>query len=116
MKTKKAHDYSKYRFDGQLYGKSNLVLAIIMKHLENHPNATMKELQEAFPKESIETFGKARKRSETYKRFFLENVLVTADKKIVVSNQWGKNNISKFLDAAKSNGYKIRHVEKQVAA
>ena len=43
-------DLTKYRFDGTVFGKGRLVLAVIKRYVESHPSITFPELEQAFPK------------------------------------------------------------------
>ena len=79
-------DYSKYVLDGETYGKGKLVLAVIKRYVKLHPDITVKELKETFPKkeigasfEIVEPIRKARKR-----RFFLKNRDINFTKRCVI--------------------------------
>lgn len=57
-KTKKneeqhSKDYTKYQFNGGIYGKGRLVLAVVQDYVEKHPTVTVPELQKTFTVENI---------------------------------------------------------------
>lgn len=94
-------DTSKLKFNGELYGKGRLVLAVVKKYVEDNPRTTITKLKEIFPDElnkrygCIQTVEKARKISVDRERFFLkaEDLIKVGDKKIAVCNQFGSHNL-----------------------
>jgi hypothetical protein len=116
-------DKTKYRFEGQLLGKSRLVLSVIRKHSEAKPQTTFSDLEKAFPKNLQGSFGcfeTAEKATEIWKksgrkRHFLspEEIIALKDAEIAVCTQWGIGNIGSFLDTAKELGYCIEEVGDQ---
>lgn len=119
-------DNTKYNFNGVLYPKSRLVLAVVKRYVEDNPGAIYSELKKAFPDVIhgsarlgvVRTIGEARKIYDdtgTARHFIKdEEVIDTADESIAVCNQWGINkndeynsNINKFIRRAKELGYKI---------
>ena len=114
-------DTSKLKFQGQEYGKGQLVLAVFRAVVEKSPKISLEKLKTLFPKElqprygTVEEISKARKLSEGRDRFFFkpEQILLvagTGGKKVkaVVSNQWSSTNIKPFIKTAKSLGYIIK--------
>lgn len=109
-------DTSKLSFQGKQFGKGQLVLAVIREHIAKNPTITLEKLKEQFPDSLQPRYGtikevqQAKKLSVDRDRFFLkpEQIFSVGNKKVVVSNQWGINNISPFISAAKKLGYKIR--------
>ena len=94
-------DYSHYIFNKHVFNKSRLVLEVLKKYIENNPNKSIKEIQQAFPKEIIKSkfeivVNKAKAKPG---RFFLhKNDIIKINKsKIAVTNQWTINNINKFI-------------------
>jgi hypothetical protein len=83
-------DFTKYQFNGQTYGKGQLVLAVVKAYVQKHLPTT-NQLREAFPNKLQGSFGvfyteqeyTARKQtsSEQTERFFknTEYLLTTAD-------------------------------------
>jgi hypothetical protein len=111
-------DYTKYKFNNEDYGKGKLVLAVIKEFVRDHNKYSYSDLEKIFPKKiqgSIGVFGKYNDIFKQYKdinhkRHFLnENEIIQLHdgEKIVVSKEWGKENIKKFIDRAIELGYKI---------
>lgn len=110
-------DTTKYSFQDEKYGKGRLVLAVLKDYCQKNPNITFSELENVFPKHlqgskgvfsTLEEANQIRA-SSGRKRHFLEpeELIATLDSTIAVSDQWGIGNISKFIERAKSQGYKI---------
>lgn len=113
-------DYTQYNFNGAIYGKGRLVLAIIAKYVEDHPNTSYAMLENVFPKylqgshcvfAKVEDAINSGKRDKI--RFFIkENELINLrDSVIAVSTEWGISNIGKLIQAANSMGYGITAIE-----
>lgn len=109
-------DRSGYMFNGETYGKGQLVRAIISAHVENNKNITLEQLKKAFPAELLKGYGpfqtheKALAISKVKKRFFLnDSQLIRLKDKVVISvcSQFSKDNIGPFLECAKGLGFKI---------
>lgn len=112
-------DFTKYQFNGQTYGKGQLVLAVVKAYVQKHLPTT-NQLREAFPNKLQGSFGvfyteqeyTARKQesSEQTERFFknTEDLLTTADgEKIFVCKEWGLDNTTQFIEQAKLLGFDI---------
>ena len=112
-------DSTKYLLNGQIYGKSSLVKAVVKAYIKKYPNSTWKKLQEAFPQnlqggigvvdifENVKTKFAHQKKN---KRHFLntEDINKLNDgEKIVVCMEWGISNINKFITRAKEIGFNI---------
>lgn len=114
-------DYTQYSFDGKTFGKGRLVLAVVRKFVEDHPEITYSELAKAFPKEtqgSIGVFTLKNDADKIYasasrKRHFIEpdEIIKLKDAVIAVCTQWGSRNIEKFLPVARRHGFKINAVK-----
>lgn len=110
-------DKTKYMFEGKVYPKNRLVLAIIKKYVEAH-NPTFDVLCEVFDKSLqgslgvVELYDNAIKTSDAAKRYFLkeEDVLTLKNQKVVVCTQWGIFNIVKFVKRAVSLGFNIETI------
>ena len=107
-------DYSKYYFEGQLYGKNKLVLAVVSAYVRNNPGVTYLTLKTIFHDNLqgstgvIATPSEARaKRKDPEKRFFTHFPVTLVDGPIWVCTQWGIGNIDKFIKKADALGYKI---------
>ena len=106
-------DYTQYKFNGAYYGKGRLVLAVIEAYVRQHPTITYHQLKNKFP-DSLQ-------RSETFtheheaiarvgiRRNFVavHEIIQLVDARIAVSNQWGINNIHRFLDRCRELGIEI---------
>lgn len=114
-------DRTKYRFDGDTYGKSRLVLAVIRDYAQRHFGLTFADLEEAFPRHlqgsrgcfATQSNAVAIYEQTNHKRHFIgpDEVLKLADGPVCVCNQWGLRNIHKFLERARELGYEIEPVE-----
>lgn len=105
-----------YEFNGEVYGKGPLVLAVIRHHVENNPDINYNKLKSAFPDELLKSYGifkrldQAQEASKKRKRYFLkETQLVSVgDCKVAVCNQFTSSNIGAFLEKAREMGYEIK--------
>lgn len=110
-------DKTKYMFEGKVFPKNRLVLAIIKKYANEH-NPTFLELSQVFDKSLqgslgvVELYDVAIKTSDASKRYFLkdEDVLVLNNEKVVVCTQWGIFNIIKFVKRAQALGFNIETI------
>jgi len=113
-------DYTKYLFDGKTYGKGRLVLAVVSKFVEEHPDVTYSELVKIFPKKIQGAKGVFALQSEaediyastSRKRHFInpEDIIKLKDAVIAVCTQWGASNIDQFISIARQHGYEIKQV------
>jgi hypothetical protein len=113
-------DFTKYKFQGEVYGKGRMIHATIVKYVADN-NPTMIELLSAFPQDSIKAPGKglivshedAEKVFEETKRhrFFTkkEDVIKIKGGKICVSNQITAELAERFVSVA-VKFYKITKV------
>lgn len=107
-------DKTKYMFEGKVYAKNRLVLAIIRDYVSRH-NPTFAELCSVFDKSLqgslgvVKRYGEAQEISDAAKRFFMkdEDVVDLVDGKAVVCTQWGIFNIVKFIKQAQLLGYNV---------
>ena len=111
------NDLSKYKFKKKEYGKGQLVLAVI-KDYAKEKNPTYAELSQRFSKikssqniilpasEVIEKFENSRSSKQ---RYFMErkDIITLSDQEIMVSNQWGVDNIGYFIEHCKKYEIKI---------
>lgn len=114
-------DFSKYIFEGNTYGKSRLVLAVVKKYVEEHHPATFNELEAAFPSSLQGSLGIVRRIedvSDKYKgiggvkRYFVEDVICLASgEQVIVCTQFGATNTERFIEhAVKEFGYSIEKI------
>lgn len=111
-------DYSRYSFNGENgLSKRGIVLSVWKQYLEDNQNLTISKLQNDFPKDikgnlfvlKQQALEQQERDSNNLTRYFLENeaVAIIENNEYVISNQWGKGNIEKFIDYAKKLGYEI---------
>jgi uncharacterized protein (UPF0305 family) len=109
-KTSNSRDYSLYFFNDEIFNKRQLVLAVFKNHVRQNPNITLNELQNIFDKKIngqyniVDSYDIAKKK---YPERYFFNDKIVLDQDIVVCNQWGKDNITKFISKAKELGYNI---------
>jgi hypothetical protein len=112
-------DYSRYCFQNNTYGKSQLVLAVVKAYVKDNPSISYSILKSVFTDKLqgstgvVATPAEARaKRSDPEKRYHTKNPIYLLDGPVWVCTQWGKSNIGDFIDRARSLGYKIDKVGK----
>ncbi len=112
-----SRDLTKYRFNGTVYGKGRLVLAVVSTYVKEHPEVKFEELKSSFPNrlqgslgvvEDIAHISDASKRNRRYFSNPDEVIHLPAeDRTIVVCSQWGLNT-REFIDHATGTfGYQI---------
>lgn len=114
-----SRDNTKYRFNGMMFGKSRLVLAVIKQYVASNPSASFAALEKVFPKSCqrpgtlgvFATYEDANKIFEQtgYRRHFLkpDHLISLSDSTIAICNQWGIDNINEFIKHAKNCGCEI---------
>jgi uncharacterized protein YlzI (FlbEa/FlbD family) len=109
-------DFTQYKFNGEKFGKSRLVLAIIKEYVRNNPNTTLENIQTTFDKKlqgslgvvDIYTNAEDIYKRTGHKRHFIDDAInLNNGQKIVVCTQWGKRNINKFINKVNELGYNI---------
>lgn len=113
----KTRDKTKYIIDGRTCLKNRLVLEVVKKYVAEHSGITFDELRDVFYDKLQGSFGVVRMKSDIERQkqiryFYKDADTITLDDgaKVVVSNQWGKDNIKAFVILAKSFGYEIQEV------
>lgn len=108
----------KYLFDGKVYKKSKLVLAVIKKYVENNPNITAEELEREFSSRefNLSTFSCVKevssipeKQLNPVKRYYTDedSIITLVDgTQMAVCTQWGSN-IGLFIEFVKRYGVEI---------
>ena len=101
-------NYTKYKFNGAIYGKGKLVLAVIKQYVEENPDVTYAELEKKFPKNLqgshgcfVEKERALKLRAEKgRKRHFLkeDEEIKIKGCSIAVCTEWGRGNIDKFIE------------------
>lgn len=114
--TNTGRDTTKYLLDGKKYGKNRLVLAIVKKYMNEHPNISAEELMSVFDKSLQGSLGVVRRVDDVkvscadYKRRFFSSendVIKTSTSVCVVCTQWGIGNISNIITRAKQLGINV---------
>lgn len=104
-------DTTKYLFEGKIYGKRKLVLAVVQSYVKSNPKLTIAELLSKFDKTLQGTLGVVRELDEVKRnvtdyqvRFFTSpnEVIKLIDGTCVVCTQWGIGNIGNFLTRVKT--------------
>ena len=118
-------DTTRYRFDGESRGKERTVLAVVTRHVREHPQISFAELRTAFP-DSLQASSpthfsavrcvvqRLKSLSEPeHKRFFMkpEEMLALLDGVVVVSREWSLFNIRTFLARAEELGYPVETLD-----
>lgn len=115
--TSNGRDTTKYMLDGVRYGKNRLVLAIVKKYMESHPNTSASSLMLTFDKSLQGSLGVIRtvadvriSYSDSEKRFFLRNeeIIKTTTEPCAVCSQWGSFNINNAIARAKELGIDVK--------
>ena len=109
--TTNSRDYSLYIFNEEILNKRQLVLAVINKYISDNPNNTLETLQNIFNKNIVDSYDNAQKNTDGKRHFFGDAINLNNGQRIVVSNQWGKDNIPQFIQKANELGYNITKKE-----
>jgi hypothetical protein len=110
-------DNTKYKFNGGIFGKGKLVLAVIKEYVASNPDVSYDTLLEVFPaglQGTSGVFDTLDKANEIYqrtghKRHYIdaESILQLSDCDVAVSNQWGAANINNIITVAQELGFDI---------
>lgn len=110
-------DLTKYRFQGQTYGKGRLVLAVVSFFVEQNPDLTLDELRSKFPNrlqgslgviEDLSVLSDPAKRNRRYFAKPDEVIhLANEGRSVVVCSQWGLNTRDFINYVVTSFGYEI---------
>ena len=113
-------DKTRYMFNGNIYLKNRLVLAIVKDYVSNNLSITSKELKTVFDKSLQGSIGVvedemiAKQRKDYQVRFFSKDdeIIRLTDGNMFVCSQWGILNIVNFIKRAEQLGYKIEQIIK----
>ena len=112
-------DTTKYMVDGVRYGKGRMVLAVVKKYVEEHPDVNSTTLGNVFDASLQGSLGVVRTLSDVensysdYERRFYcgdNEVIDIEPEKCVVCSQWGKFNIDAFVKRAEQLGIEVTEV------
>lgn len=114
-------DKTRYLFNGNIYLKNRLVLAVVKDYISKNLFITCKELKEIFNKSLQGSIGVveyeniAKQRNDYQVRFFAKDneLLRLVDGNMLVCSQWGILNIPNFIKRAEQLGYTIKPIERE---
>ena len=114
-------DKTRYMFNGNVYLKNKLVLAIVKDYISKNKTITSKELKAVFDKSLQGSIGVvehesiAKQRKDYQVRFFEKDdeILRLVDGNMMVCSQWGILNISNFIKRAEQLGYEIEQIVRE---
>ncbi len=113
-------DKTRYMFNGNVYLKNRLVLAIVKDYVSDNPTITSGELKMIFDKSLQGSIGVveneiiAKQRKDYQVRFFArgDEIIKLKDGNMLVCSQWGILNIPNFIKRAEQLGYTIEQITK----
>lgn len=106
-----------YEFEGEVYGKGPLVLAMVASHARRNPGITYDDMKRAFPDELLRTYGVFARRADAErksvgpkKRYFIgpTQVIVLADCEVCVCNQITADILKRIINQARRIGLPIK--------
>ena len=108
-------DITRYKIDGRMLNKRQLVLECIQKYVREHPEITFHEMQEIFPDYIQGSLGVLRsvEEAERYKdatgHYFFEdaNIVTLKGMQYVICKDWTVKNINRFINVMRSLGQEI---------
>ena len=114
-------DKTRYMFNGNVYLKNKLVLAVVKDYVSKNQAITCNELKMVFDKSLQGSIGVveydniAMLRKDYQVRFFEkeDEILRLIDGNMYVCSQWGVLNISNFIKRAEQLGYKIEQIVRE---
>ena len=118
-KPKNQKNYDKFEFNGNIYPKGRLVLAIVKDYCDKNPGITFDELEAIFPPKLAKNGkGVIKKLSDVsdndmgkngkQKKYFLnDDDVLNLDTDVVVSNQFKQENVYNVIEVARKLGMSI---------
>jgi hypothetical protein len=111
-------DTTRFIFEGNVYLKNRLVLAVIQAYVRDNPNVSKSELKQIFSKSLQGSIGVvelseiAHLRPDYTVRFFTkeDEIIRLLDGDVYVCSQWGILNIPNFIKFATQLGYSIEAI------
>ncbi len=112
-------DTTRYLFEGNVYLKNRLVLAVVKTYVAQNRHISRHELKQIFPKTLQGSIGVvedseiAEGRSDYEVRFFTKpnEILHLSDGNMYVCTQWGILNIPNFICRAEQLGFEIETIK-----
>ena len=114
-------DKTRYMFNGNVYLKNKLVLAVIKDYISKNQSITCNDLKTVFDKSLQGSIGVveyeniAKQRKDYQVRFFEkeDEILRLVDGNMLVCSQWGILNISNFIKRAEQLGYEVQQIVRE---
>ncbi len=114
-------DKTRYMFNGNVYLKNKLVLAVLKDYVSKNQAITCNDLKTVFDKSLQGSIGVveyehiAKQRKDYQVRFFAkgDEILRLLDGNMLVCSQWGILNISNFIKRAEQLGYIIEQIVRE---
>ena len=114
-------DKTRYMFNGNVYLKNKLVLAVVKDYVTKNQAITCNELKNVFDKSLQGSIGVveyesiAKQRKDYQVRFFekKDEILRLVDGNMLVCSQWGILNISNFIKRAGQLGYEFQQIVRE---
>ena len=114
-------DKTRYMFNGNVYLKNKLVLAVVKDYVSKNQSITCNELKTVFDKSLQGSIGVveyesiAKQRKDYQVRFFekKDEILRLVDGNMLVCSQWGILNISNFIKRAEQLGYEVQQIVRE---
>ena len=108
-------DITRYKYNGKLLNKRQLVLECVQSYVKEHPGASFPELQDVFPDYIQGSLGVIRsvQEAERYKdaagHYFFEdaNIIILQGQHYVVCKDWTAKNIKRFISVMRNIGEEI---------
>lgn len=116
---KPQRDKTRYMFEGNIYLKNKLVLAVVKAYVSKNSSITCGELKRTFDKSLQGSLGVveyeviAKQRKDYQARFFAkdEEIIHLVDGDMLVCSQWGILNIPRFITRAKQLGFDVQEIK-----
>ncbi|MDA8967310.1 hypothetical protein N9F24_01245 [Akkermansiaceae bacterium] len=108
-------NYTKYKYQGNSLGKARLVQAIVDDYCKDNPSLSKEEILELFPKSlqgSIGVVSSIEEAEGKYKgkRHYVKSPIRLSNAVVAVCNQWGEDNIDRFINHASGMGFEIQEL------
>lgn len=93
----KPKNYDTYNYDGRIFNKGRLALAVIKDHVLKNPKITYSKLEQLFPR-TFNTLEYALEKENGRRHFIKDDELIVLGNNLIiaVTNQWGVN-ITPFI-------------------
>lgn len=108
-------DHKYMTVNGTAVPKSRVAIEVISLFLEKKDIRSIDKLNEAFPNELhpaglIVPMAEAKKKSAKRQRFYLNEPITVGGKKFAVNREFGTNNMTPLIQAARKQGFRIQRL------